>query len=88
MSVIDISPMRTTIRLQDALLRRAKAAAASNGVSLNQLIEDAVRAALAPHHAAPRINEPELPTFGGRGLRPGITLDDSSALLDVMDEHP
>jgi hypothetical protein len=77
--------MRTTIRLQDTLLRRAKAAAASGGVSLNQLIEDAVRAALAPRRSATSVSEPELPTYRGRGLRPGIDLDDSSALLDTMD---
>ncbi|MEO8620315.1 MAG: YlcI/YnfO family protein [bacterium] len=77
--------MRTTIRLDDALLRKAKAAAASSGRSLNQLIEDAVRAALAPSRAATRVAEPDLPTYRGRGLRPGVNLDDSSALRDVMD---
>jgi hypothetical protein len=61
---------------------------ASEVRALNQLIEDAVRAALAPHHASTRVSEQELPTSGGRGLRPGRTLDDSSALLDAMDEYP
>lgn len=77
--------MRTTIRLEDALLRRAKAAAAVRGQSLNQLIEDAVRAALAPRAASARVAEPPLPTYGGGGLRSGVSLDDSAALLDLMD---
>lgn len=78
--------MRTTIRLDDALLRRAKVAAAASGMSLNQLIEDAVRAALAPRPLASRVSEAALPTYRGRGLQPGVDLDNSSALLAVMEE--
>lgn len=78
--------MRTTIRLDDALLRRAKSAAAIAGVSLNQLIEDAVRASLAPRTRAAQVSEPNLPTYGGCGLQHGIDLDDSSSLLRIMDE--
>ena len=81
--------MRTTIRLDDALLRRAKATAAARGISLNDLIADAVRAALAPRPAASRVSEAAanvtLPTFKGRGLQPGVDLDDTAALLDLMD---
>jgi hypothetical protein len=76
--------MRTTIRLEDSLLRRAKAAAAASGRSLNDLIVDAVRAALAPRPSATHVAE--LPTYKGRGLQPGVDLDDSAALLDVMNE--
>lgn len=75
--------MRTTIRLDDGLLRRAKAHAAASGRSLNDFISDAVRAALAPVRA--RAGGVELPTFPGGTLLPGIDLDDTSALLDVMD---
>jgi hypothetical protein len=79
--------MRTTIRLDDALLRRAKAVAAARGTSLNDLIADAVRAALAPRPIVSRVSEvaTALPTFKGRGLRPGAELDDSADLLDLMD---
>jgi len=81
--------MRTTIRLDDALLRRAKSAAAMRGISLNELIADAVRAALAPKPGPGRVSEPSvvpLPTFAGRGLRPGVDLDNSAALADLMDD--
>lgn len=77
--------MRTTIRLDDGLLRRAKAAAAASGRSLNALIEDAVRAALAPRKSASRVNERPLPTYEGRGVQPGVDLDDSSAILERME---
>ncbi|MDQ2668621.1 MAG: ribbon-helix-helix domain-containing protein [Gemmatimonadota bacterium] len=79
--------MRTTIRLDDALLRRAKSAAAAAGMSLNQLIEDAVRASLAPRSRATMVREVDVPTFGGGGLRPGIDLDDSAALLAAMEDN-
>ena len=75
--------MRTTIRLDDPLLRRAKAEAAANGRSLNDFIGDAVRAAVAPRSA--RRKAVELPTFKGRGLQPGVDLDDTSDLLDLME---
>lgn len=76
--------MRTTIRLDDALLRRAKAHAAAVGRSLNDFIADAVRAALAPR-AAPAVAA-ELPTYRGCGVQPGVDLDDSAGLLDLMEE--
>jgi len=76
--------MRTTIRLDDTLLRKAKAAAAASGRSLNDLIVDAVRAALAPRPSARQVAE--LPVSTGYGLQPGVDLDDSAALLDLMDD--
>lgn len=79
--------MRTTIRLDDALLRRAKAAAAASGRSLNDLVVDAVRAALAPRPSG-RVRESSIPTYRGRGLQPGVDLDDSAALLDRMERSP
>src|SRR5437867_3273101 len=76
--------MRTTIRLEDALLRRAKAQAAATGRSLNDFIADAVRAALAPR--AQKGSRIELPTFKGHGLRAGVDLDDTATLLEIMEE--
>jgi hypothetical protein len=34
---------------------------------------------------SPEPDVPPLPTFGGRGLQPGVDLDDTSALLDRME---
>jgi hypothetical protein len=70
--------MRTPIRLDDALLRRAKAAAAASGQSLNDLIVAAVRAAIEPRRSAPRAMD--VPTFKGRGLRPNVDLDNALGL--------
>lgn len=78
--------MRTTIRLDDILLRQAKARAAAIGLSLNDFIADAVRAALAGR--ARGTNALALPTYKGSGLQPGVDLDDSAALLDLMETAP
>lgn len=76
--------MRTTIRLDDALLAAAKQEAARSGRTLTAVIEDALRQALAQRDGGH--GEPvELITCGGRGLQPGVDLDDSAALLDLMD---
>lgn len=77
--------MRTTIRLDDELLTRAKRAALERGTTLTAVIEDALRRALIPGAQAPR-EDVALPTFRGDGLRPGIDLDDTASLLDAMDE--
>jgi plasmid stability protein len=77
--------MRTTIRLDDQLLREAKARAARAGRSLNEFIADAVRLALRPERRREPV--PPIPVLqGGRGLRAGVSLDHSASLLDIMDE--
>ncbi len=78
--------MRTTIRMDDELLRRAKEHAARTGTTLTRVIEDAVRQLLARRRVN-QVREPvRLPTFCGEGLLPGIDLDDTAALVELMDE--
>jgi hypothetical protein len=78
--------MRTTLKLDDALLREAKSIAAASGRTLAGVIEDLLREALLRRRrralGAASLN---LPTFRGSGLRPGVDLDDSAGLLDVME---
>ena len=77
--------MRTTIRLNDDLLRQAKALAARSGRTLTALIEDGLREALARHGRRREQPRATLPTFKGKGLLPGVDLDDTAGLLDIMD---
>jgi hypothetical protein len=76
--------MRTTIKIDDGLLVEAKTRAAASGRTLNEVVEDALRAAFERHqaNADPRS---ELPVLGGGRLLPGVDLDDSAALEDLMD---
>lgn len=78
--------MRTTLRLPDDLLKEAKKRAAERGTSLTRLVEEALREALSREsggEAAPR--PVSLTTVGGSGVQPGVDLDDSAALLDLME---
>ena len=77
--------MRTTINLPDPLLRDAKRAAASSGRTLTAFIHDALREALARSKRRPAAPVGRLTTCGGTGLQPGVDLDDSAGLLDLME---
>jgi hypothetical protein len=79
--------MRTTVDLDDFLLREAKLVARQNGVTLTSFIEDALRERLSRRRAVQKGKGEwvSLPTNGGEGLQPGVDLDDSRALLDIMD---
>lgn len=78
--------MRTTIRLDERLLSEAKLQAARRGTTLTALIEDALRESLARQRDVRQREPVRLVTFGGKGLHPGVDLDDSAALLDLMEE--
>ena len=77
--------MRTTIQLDDQLLSEAKQYAAQTGRTLKAVLEDALREALARTNA-PR-PQPCVPlkTFKGRGVQPGVDLDDTSSRRDLME---
>jgi hypothetical protein len=79
--------MRTTINLDDQLLAEAKLLAQQSGKTLTAVIEDALRERLARRMAPGRAAESfRLHTFTGKGLQPGVDLDNSAALRDLMDD--
>jgi hypothetical protein len=49
----------------------------------NELTEG--MAALSEGRHGKRMSSGKLPTFRGQGLRPGVNLDDSAALLELME---
>ena len=77
--------MRTTINIQDELLQRAKQLALERHNTLGSVIEDALRRCLSQNIRVSQAKRTRLPTFKGKGLQPGVDLDSSSALLDVME---
>ncbi len=77
--------MRLRIRIDEALLREARQAAARSGKSLTAVIEDALRESLARQRRASKREPVRLITAGGGGPRPRVDLDDSGSLVDVMD---
>ena len=76
--------MRTTIHLPDELLASAKRAAIDSNRTLTAVIEEALQAALSKRRCAPVV-QADLPTYGEGGLQPGVDLDDSAALLDLLE---
>ena len=78
--------MRTTVRLPDGLLRQVKAEAARRGETVTTLIERGLRMVLATSGRGGRRARIILPVSeASGGTRPGVDLDDSSALLDVLE---
>ena len=77
--------MRTTINLPDDLLPQIKKLAASSHSTVTALIGDALREALAKRHRKEKVRRVTLPTYGRKGLHPGVDLDDGAALLDLME---
>ena len=74
--------MPATIQLPDDLLKATEnfAAAAHHGV--NEIVEEVLRDWLARCQAFPTVR---FITYGQGGHLPGVNLDDSTALLAIMD---
>jgi hypothetical protein len=80
--------VRTTVRLDERLLEKAKAEARKRGETLTSLMEHGLRLALAGSHARERAERVTLPVSkASGGVRPGIDLDDTSDLLDRLDDQ-
>lgn len=79
---------RTTVRLPDDLIRRAKAKAAKEGRSLTALIEEGLRRVMNERRQGDRSGRALPPVSSATGgVTPGIDLDDSAALQD-LDDRP
>lgn len=77
--------MRTTIRLPDDLLKRAKKRAAEEHRTLTSLLEEGVALALAkPAKKRERIDLPVSRASGG--VLPGVDLNRSTDLEALMEE--
>jgi len=82
--------MQTTIKLDDALLAQVEKLADEKGCDLSHLIEETLREKIAHSPQNPHIfPQPfdHLTTVGGQGLRPGVNIDDSAALFDLMERQ-
>jgi predicted transcriptional regulator len=76
---------RTTVRLEDGLLAEAKKKAAESHRTLTAVIEDALRESLSRQRRTGGKRRVRLPAAGRGGLQPGVDLDNTAALLDLMD---
>ena len=78
---------RTTVRLPDDLLRRAKRKAAAEGRTLTALIEDGLRLVVTETRSPAKKKKRVLPRFSKAtgGPMPGIDITDGSALQEMDD---
>ena len=76
--------MRTTIDINDELLRAAKAHAAGERKTLKATVEQALREFLAGPARGAVPDAPPIPVFRGRGVQPGVDLTDNAALEAIM----
>ncbi len=81
--------MRTTVTVDDYVLRQAKEEAARTGQTLGLIVEAALRERFARQQVCLR-GHVTLPTFrappGKEGFAPGIDLDHMADTLDLLDE--
>ena len=77
--------MRTTINLPDDLILRAKKAALEADTTLTEFFANALREALAKPRKKSTKEKFKIITSGSGGVWPGVDLDNSADLLDIMD---
>ena len=76
--------MKTTIELDDELVRRAKEEALRRGIPLRQLVEDGLRRMLLPSRRGRTRFKLEVPVVVGTAP-PAVDVADRDALYDVME---
>lgn len=79
--------MRTTLTISDALYAQAKLQAAREGGTVGSVFEAALQAYLDRSRELAQAELPPLPLYSGGALRPGVDLDDLSALRELLDEE-
>jgi len=79
--------MRTTVRLSDDLLRKAKKKAAEQGRTLTSLLEEGLKAVLAEPKAVRRTRVKLPISRASGGTLPGVDLNRSSGLEDRMEDR-
>ena len=67
-------------------MAQTKKVAAETHRSLTAVIEDALREMLARMQSSGKHPNVRLKTVSGNGLQPGVDLDDSASLTDLMDK--
>ncbi len=77
--------MRTTVRLDDAFYRVVLAFCRTQGLTFTRVLEEALRRYVLPEKKIKSRKPVHLKTVKGRGLMPGVNLDNAAELLDFME---
>ncbi|HEV8241434.1 MAG TPA: ribbon-helix-helix protein, CopG family [Thermoanaerobaculia bacterium] len=76
--------MRTTLDLDDELVKEIKRRAADSGRTMTQELEDVLREGLRSRAPEGKPFRLRLPVFKGK-LLPGVDLNDRDSLYDIME---
>lgn len=76
--------MRTTLDLDDELVKEIKRRAADSGRTMTAVIEDTIREGLRPREKPAKPYRLRIPIVKGE-LRPGVDLNDRDSLYDIME---
>lgn len=78
--------MRTTLNINDSLLKEAKKCSIERDCSLGEIVDEALRLSLVTQKksGATLIVRP-LKTFEGSGIQPSIDLNNNASVLEAMD---
>ena len=77
--------MRTNVAIEDALLAVAKRRAATQGLTLGQFLEQAIRHEIAREVSSP--DRPDVPVHHGQGgVRPGVDVTANRSLVEALDD--
>jgi hypothetical protein len=80
--------MRTTVDLDDALFRKAKAHAALRGIKFKNLVEDGLKMVINPQREkAKRVVFPLIPGKGGKKLKIPVDLAFRAQRRDDRERH-
>ena len=77
--------MKTSLNLNDRVVRQAKERAAREGITLSRFVEDAVRTRLADSGLERQAFRLRLETVTGH-KRPSVDISDRDALYELMDQ--
>jgi hypothetical protein len=81
--------LRTTVRVEEGLLEKAKAEAARRHTTLTALIEEGLRLTIGNVKTPVRRKKVALPVSRrGGGTMPGIDINNSADLLDFLEGRP
>ena len=78
--------MRTTLTIDDALLRQLRQKALDSGQSFKQVVNDTLRAGLK-QTAAPQREPYRCPSFSIGALAPGVDLTKANQLAAALEEE-
>lgn len=80
-----VTHMKTTIEIADDVLQAARQAAREDGTTLRRLVEDGLRRVLDERSSRVPFQLRDA-SFHGRGVQPGIRLDDWSRIREIIYE--